>query len=268
MAGILISGYVLLASQKHAIETIVVWYLKGRVAHRFDLKVLTDLNLNCGIGWGYPRISTLNVYSRPQARDAWVGHAENFLSSQTTTTDPPFRILLEENGWQLVQLYDLTLGWVQKEHVNNVASATGVNARVSSWRVVSGNHITGTAGSEVVEHALQFLGVTYVLGGTTKSGIDCSGLVQRAYESAFGTILPKHSREQLKVGRAISFDNRLPGDIIFFSRSGTGCLHVGLLSEKSKVIHASSRYGLVKIEGISSLLSLLGIVQIRRVVHA
>jgi len=105
---------------------------------------------------------------------------------------------------------------------------------------------------ELVNVAFDFLGVTYKYGGMdVEKGIDCSYFMQKVYKS-LGTVLPRTSRLQFKIGRKVKRDELIPGDLVFFrkyprsSRIG----HVGMYIGNDEFIHAS--YGAKKVT-ISSL---------------
>jgi cell wall-associated NlpC family hydrolase len=81
-------------------------------------------------------------------------------------------------------------------------------------------------------------GTRYKLGGTTKSGIDCSAFVQTIFLSAFGVTLPRMAKDQYKVTRRISRTELQEGDLLFFDTRG-GVSHVGIYLQNNKFVHAS-----------------------------
>lgn len=69
-------------------------------------------------------------------------------------------------------------------------------------------------GQALADYALQFQGYSYVAGGNTPSGWDCSGFVQWVF-AQFGVSLPHYSGAQMSVGTAVgSIAEAAPGDII------------------------------------------------------
>jgi lipoprotein Spr len=85
----------------------------------------------------------------------------------------------------------------------------------------------------------EWLGTKYRLGGTNKSGIDCSALVQILYVTQYGINLPRTAREQYDATQHISRTNLKEGDLVFFNTQG-GVSHVGVYLQNNKFVHASS----------------------------
>ena len=112
------------------------------------------------------------------------------------------------------------------------ASATTLGAPAAGPSGATGS----AAGEAVVADARKYLGVPYVWGGTDpKSGLDCSGLVQRVY-SDLGYDLPRVSYEQAKAGRPVDgLANAQPGDILAF---GSPVHHVGIYVGGNQMIEA------------------------------
>jgi len=97
--------------------------------------------------------------------------------------------------------------------------------------------------SAIIATAKQYIGVKYVYGGTTPAGFDCSGFVK--YVFAKNSIsLPRVSRDQYKVGTAVSFSNLQPGDLVFFSLAKNGVVdHDGIYVGNGQFINAASSKG-------------------------
>ena len=96
--------------------------------------------------------------------------------------------------------------------------------------------------TDVVETAVESLGIPYAWGGTAGNGFDCSGLIQYAY-GQHGIRLPRISRDQAKAGAEVAavVDALRPGDILLFSASpGAGVTHVGLYVGALKFIHSAT----------------------------
>jgi len=78
----------------------------------------------------------------------------------------------------------------------------------------------------------------------TSSATDCSGFVQFIYHG-FKIDLPRSSAEQAQVGKVVThnmdFSKLLPGDLLFFRRSGNHIGHAGIYLGEGKMIHASNR---------------------------
>ena len=94
----------------------------------------------------------------------------------------------------------------------------------------------------LLESVDEWYGTRYRMGGTTKSGVDCSAFVQAAIGVAFGISLPRTAREQYKASRRISRTELKEGDLVFFNTRG-GVSHVGIYLRNNKFIHASTSQG-------------------------
>jgi hypothetical protein len=89
-------------------------------------------------------------------------------------------------------------------------------------------------GKDVVQDALQYVGTPYVLGGESKSGMDCSGLVQRAFAD-LGVKVPRLVHEQQTIGQAVpSLKDAKPGDLVVLN----GGDHIAIWMGNDTVIHA------------------------------
>ncbi len=96
----------------------------------------------------------------------------------------------------------------------------------------------------IITEAESWLGVRYQYGGTSKSGVDCSGFVQKVYE-AVGTQLPRTSNQQFDSSERIDFVDKQSGDLIFFRNQGK-VSHVGIYLGQGYMIHSSTSSGVVK----------------------
>jgi len=102
-------------------------------------------------------------------------------------------------------------------------------------------------GTEVVGSAAKYLGVPYVFGGNTPAGLDCSGLVQRAYGD-LGITLPRVAADQAHVGTPVpSLAQAQPGDILAF---GEPAHHVALYLGNDRMIAAPEPGDRVKVQAV------------------
>lgn len=89
---------------------------------------------------------------------------------------------------------------------------------------------------DVLREAESWLGTPYRYGGSSRDGVDCSGLTLRVFEK-FGILLPRTVSEQYKSGR--STEKPQPGDLAFGDYTGSETVeHVGVYSGDGKMIHA------------------------------
>jgi probable lipoprotein NlpC len=106
--------------------------------------------------------------------------------------------------------------------------------------------------NQVIKEARSFTGTPYKYGGTTRAGMDCSGLTGNAFK-AIGLTLPRTTEDQALVGDKVKRRKVRPGDLVFFAtgKRRRVITHVGIVTEGKgkadvKFIHASTTLGVVE----------------------
>lgn len=80
--------------------------------------------------------------------------------------------------------------------------------------------------------------VDYKMGGTSKTGIDCSAFTQKVFKEKFGVNLPRTTTTQVNVGVEVKRSELIPGDLVFF-KTGKTDRHVGVYVGNGDFMHAS-----------------------------
>ncbi len=104
----------------------------------------------------------------------------------------------------------------------------------------------------ITDAALNYVDTPYLWGGRSPFGIDCSGFTQIVYKLN-GIKIPRDTSQQVELGRTISFvEKAKPGDLVFFDDDEGNIIHVGIILEDNKIIHASGkvRVDLIDHQGI------------------
>jgi cell wall-associated NlpC family hydrolase len=165
------------------------------------------------------------------------------------TAGEPVRVLAEEDGWALdaapwqpspkdARGYP---GWVRRAHLGPLPRGSATSPRAE---------IAATADA-LLSYARGYLGLRYLWGGTSRYGVDCSGLVHRAFRAA-GIVVPRDADAQCEAAVAVPAGGERPGDLYFFARPGGVVYHVGLVTGPDLMLHAPEGTALVEEAPISA----------------
>jgi hypothetical protein len=116
---------------------------------------------------------------------------------------------------------------------------------------VPSNHIVELKNQckDWVSMAEQLEGIPYRWGGRDTLGVDCSALLQLAYQ-AYGQKIPRNTSQQLKLEKRIihNFENLERGCVVFWEG------HVGIMTDKNNCIHANGFYMKTTIEPLRKII--------------
>lgn len=114
-------------------------------------------------------------------------------------------------------------------------------------------HSVNLKASELVVHAIGFLGVPYQRGGNTaETGFDCSGFVKAIYEQTIGLVLPRRAEQQAAATQNIDQKDLVPGDLVFFNTMRRAFSHVGIYIGDGKFIHSPKPGSEVRVESLAA----------------
>ncbi len=145
-------------------------------------------------------------------------------------------------------------GWVRIKYEGHVAYVSG--KYLAEKQPASGSTpVTPTpsgsgAGTEIAQYVMSFIGYSYVYGGASpKTGFDCSGLMYYCL-TQYGYTMNRTADDQMKQGTAVSRDELIVGDLVFFGY-GSYANHVGMYIGNGNFVHASSPTTGVRINSLN-----------------
>ena len=166
-------------------------------------------------------IETENLISGKAA----IEKAKEFLTEKYPDTDV---ITLDEETIE----NRFTASETKEEEAARKAAEEAARKAAEAARKAAEREALRAKGQSVVNFAKQFIGNPYVFGGTSlTNGTDCSGFVKSVYAN-FGIYMPRTSYAMRSVGRAVSYSEMLPGDIICYSG------HVGIYAGNGQIVNA------------------------------
>jgi cell wall-associated NlpC family hydrolase len=111
-----------------------------------------------------------------------------------------------------------------------------------------------------IRAALGMIGIPYLWGGASRSGVDCSGLILIAYAAA-GVALPHYSGSQYAATERVPLWNIQPGDLLFYGPGGSE--HEAMYIGNGQMIEAASAGTLVHVSPIRLGYGFIGLGRVR-----
>ncbi|NDV54281.1 NlpC/P60 family protein [Parabacteroides sp. 52] len=112
---------------------------------------------------------------------------------------------------------------------------------------IYGVRITSSDNIYLYNAGAQWLGTPHRLGGNTRKGVDCSGLVVILYRQVYGKKLARSSADIWKQNcRKVGRGKLKEGDLVFFRTDGKRTKtpnHVGIYLKNGSFIHTSTSRG-------------------------
>ncbi|MDR3297392.1 MAG: C40 family peptidase [Prevotellaceae bacterium] len=106
----------------------------------------------------------------------------------------------------------------------------------------------GTENPRLIEEVARWMGTPYRYGGSSRKGVDCSGLVHEVYKSALNMALPRTTADLKKHATRIRQRKLRCGDLVFFSIRESWLRktdHIGIYLAHGKFVHASTSRGVM-----------------------
>jgi len=187
---------------------------------RGEVFTVYDIDDDTGLAWGQAQ------------RDGYVGWIPNFMLEPVEVTTHHVTTLMT-HCYPEPDLKTRPFDMLPMLSAVTVVDQEGKWLELSTGGWVPGRHLSeALPGGDWVAIAERFIGVPYLWGGKTASGIDCSGLIQVALHAA-GLDCPRDSDMQAALGADVN-GPRQRGDLAFWKG------HVGVLVDADTLLHANA----------------------------
>lgn len=219
------------------------------IIRKVDDWYLVDYNLLIG----YVHSDYVSIKERENI-DLGYGVVEDSAVNLRAKPDPSSKLLATLNLGDTAYIIGFNCGWykVQYEgqtgYVRSDLLALTEAPKTNSQAVVGTAPVVVTLGDQIVNFAMNYIGVPYVWGGTTTKGFDCSGFTQYVFKQN-GVTLNRTAAQQLKNGEKVT--DLQTGDLVFFNNTYSttaAASHVGIYIGNNQFIHAAN--GGVKITSL------------------
>lgn len=141
-------------------------------------------------------------------------------------------------GWYKVRTAANQIGYVRSDLLE-LLDKPAENFGVSGSNDSNNSGSTSlSAGEKLAAYAKTFVGYSYVYGGSSPSGFDCSGFTQYCARQ-MGYSIQRTATAQLSNGTKVSRENLKPGDLVFFGYGNTAS-HVGIYIGDGNFVHAQN----------------------------
>jgi hypothetical protein len=190
----------------------------------------------------------IKVVSKPDAYTGWCSQAhfqeideeQYYWEANSLTADWVNEV--DFNGYKMQVPFGSSLTAMQNGHVlwrKNIVYYSG-----NVWEPAAAKRDVKT----IKQLAFKFLNTSYLWGGRSVFGIDCSGFTQSVYKFLNIPLL-RDAQQQATQGELVGFLQEAHcGDLAFFDDEEGLIIHVGILLNAHEIVHAAGKVRIDKID--------------------
>lgn len=217
-------------AQSHGVSVAALRQANSLTGSALQIGQKLVINSNSATPGANAQVQESAAQTQTQSQQATANTAQVQGQAQQATTAAQAQARLAANNYAAQNNSASTYNTAR----SNYSNQSYTRSQVAQPQTQNNNVNTANYGS-VVGYAQSFTGSSYVYGGTTPAGFDCSGFVQYVY-SKYGKSLPRTSQAQANAGTRISTSQARPGDLIITNGGG----HVGIATGNGNFISAEN----------------------------
>ncbi|OUS03518.1 glycoside hydrolase [Flavobacteriales bacterium 33_180_T64] len=169
---------------------------------------------------------------------------------------------------KIILLLALSICFANCKSSKRVVTKKNRTTKTTKKRSTYSTTVSSKEIENIIDYAKTFKGTKYKYGGTTKKGMDCSGLVVVAFKKE-AILLPRTTTDLSKRGKWIDVQKVKAGDLLFFAtkKNSRKINHVGIVTKSRpghvEFIHSTTSRGVIT-SNLSERYWYLAYVQARR----